>query len=290
MRRMEKLRFGMSSCGFQEISDDDFEKMSEAGVVELEISMRFNKYQFLDYKALKERADKYNINLWSFHLPFEPFETNNIASLDENVRKNTVLKQAEYIKKASNIGVKTFIIHPSGEPNRDEDRCEMIKYASDSLAELADLAAKEGSVVAVENLPRTCLGRDSTEIKKLISKSEKLGVCFDTNHLLSQPAKEFIADIGNKIITTHISDYDFKNERHWLPGEGEINWVELVESFDNVGYSGPLIYEVDLMPPESGSIDRRVLTFMDFNENHNCLVNKLLLKVIGRPVSEKCNM
>lgn len=285
---MDKFCFGMSSCGFQELNDSDFVNLSKAGAVAVEVSLKYTKYQDIDYKAIKQRADKYGINLWSFHLPFEPFDTNNIASVDSGVRKNTIVMQSEYIKKASDIGINMFVIHPSGEPNREEDRNIMLEYASENLAELAEIASKEGSVIAVENLPRTCLGRNSTEIKKLISKNDKLKVCFDTNHLLSQTIKEFIEDVGDKIITTHLSDYDFKNERHWLPGEGKIDWVELIQKLDNVGYTGPLIYEVNLMPPENGSIERRVLTFEDFRENYNCLYNKLPLKAIGRPALEEC--
>jgi len=111
-------------------------------------------------------------------------------------------------------------------------------------------------------------------------------VCFDTNHLLSQPIKEFIEDIGDKIITTHVSDYDFKNERHWLPGEGKTNWIELIETLEKVGYNGPILYELGLTPPNS--LERRLLTFEDFKENYHCLINKLPLKAIGTPIPERC--
>ena len=281
---MEKLRFGMSSCGFQELSLDDFRNLHDAGVQELEISMKYDKYQFIDYNLIKKRADEYGIDLWSFHLPFQPFETNNIASIDKEIREKTIFLHAEYIKRASDIGIRNFVIHPSAEPNREEDRCEMIEYASESLSILSDIAQKEGGVIAVENLPRTCLGRNSAEIKKLISQNGNLRVCFDTNHLLMQSAKDFIKDVGNKIITTHFSDYDFEDEKHWLPGEGKINWTELIEELEKTEYSGPILYEVRLLPPENGSIIRRPLTFWDFKENYDCLVNNRKLKAIGVPL------
>ena len=281
---MKKLKFGMSSCGFQELSEENFKDLGEAGVREIEISLCFDKYPFFDYKLIKKRADEYEIDLWSFHLPFRPFETHNIASLEKDVRNNTVAMHTEYIKRAGDIGIRNFVIHPSAEPNRDEDRAEMLEYASEALAFLADTAQKEGGVIAVENLPRTCLGRDSGEIKKLISKNDDLRVCFDTNHLLTEPAKDFIKDIGEKIITTHFSDYDFKDEKHWLPGEGNINWRELTEELEKAGYEGPILYEVRLLPPENGSIKRRPLTFFDFKKNYDCLINKRQPEAIGVPL------
>ena len=286
--RMKKLRFGMSSCGFQDLSEENFEGLQKSGVEELEISLRFNKYENFNYKMTQKRAEKFGINLWSFHLPFQPFETNNISSMDEDVRNNSIHLQSEYIKKAGDIGIGIFVIHPSAEPNREEDRQILLENASNSLIKLADVAESAGGIIAVENLPRTCLGRDAYDISKLISADERLRVCYDTNHLLSQSAKKFIENVGKKIVTTHFSDYDFKDERHWLPGEGKVNWTEIIDSLLEVGYTGPILYELGLLPPQSGTIHLRELTFDDFKENHNSLVNKKPLKVIGAPVWEKC--
>ena len=285
---MEKMRLGVSSCGFQDLSEKDFEELQKAGVREVEISLNYDKYDALDYKTIKNRADRYDINLWSFHLPFRPFGLVNIACLDKEIRDNTIKLQSEYIKRAGDAGIKNFVIHPSSEPNREEERPLLLNYAAESLVKLADVAERAGGIIAVENLPRTCLGRDSADIKKLISADDRLRVCYDTNHLLSQPAKEFIETVGEKIVTTHFSDYDFMDERHWLPGVGKVNWVEIIDSLTKVGYSGPILYELGLLPPQSGTIKRRELTFDDFKENHNSLINKKPLKAIGVQVLEKC--
>jgi sugar phosphate isomerase/epimerase len=41
----------------------------------------------------------------------------------------------------------------------------------------------------------------------------------------------------------HISDYDGVDERHWLPGQGIINWSEVVESLVSIDYGGPFMFE-----------------------------------------------
>ncbi len=283
---MEKLRFGISSCGFQDLTEENFKELAAAGVKELELSFAEDRYDFLDFEEIKRKADLYGIHLWSFHLPFAPFSKIDITSFDEKIRDYTVKYWCGLIKKAADIGVKIMVVHPSAEPNAEQDRAAKLENARRSLKELADFAESCGAVIAVEDLPRTCLGRNSDEIKYLLASDERLRVCFDTNHLLGQQIKEFILDISDKIITTHISDYDFKNERHWLPGEGEIDWKELVETLEQTGYKGPLLYEMSL--EETYSIKRRKLTFADFAENHRCLTEKKTPKPIGTPIKEMC--
>lgn len=279
---MQAFRFGMSTCGAQGLTDGDFENFARAGVKELELSFSTDKYDCLEWIEIKRKAEEHQIRLWSLHLPFYPFDRINIGSSNESVRNYTLRYHGELIKKAADIGIKTVVIHPSGEPLSEEERAESMKKAREALAQMAETAAIYDVIVAVENLPRTCLGRDSKEIKQLISGDDRLKVCFDTNHLLKQSIKEFILDVGDQIVTTHFSDYDRIDERHWLPGEGVIDWKEVIESLEQVGYKGPIIYELGFCPPKT--INRRMLTCEDFRENHNSLRNKRPLTAIGTPV------
>ena len=95
----------------------------------------------------------------------------------------------------------------------------------------------------VENLPRTCLGNTSTELLEIINRIDNTAICFDVNHLLIEPQVTFVKNTKGKIQNTHMSDYDRKNERHWLPGEGVIDWTELLSALVESGYEGLFIYE-----------------------------------------------
>ena len=124
------------------------------------------------------------------------------------------------------------------------------------------------------------MGNCSKEILELISAHENLRVCFDTNHLLSEDICDFIRNVGDKIVTTHISDYDYINERHWLPGEGSIDWKSVVSAFEEVGYDGYWLYEMELETP--WSIEReRNLTYSDFKYNYSSLMKKETPKKFG---------
>jgi len=238
-------KIGLSTKGCQP-NEEMFKGMSEAGISAVEISLPFELCSAIHYKELASLSKRFDITLWSFHLPFQPFEQLDISSIQKEVREYTIGYWTELIKKGANIGIDKFIVHPSAEPIEEKRRSENLKYSMESLDRLAEIAYAEGAAIAVEDLPRTCLGNSADEIGKLISVNDKLRVCFDTNHLLLDDHISFIKKLGSKIITLHVSDYDFINERHWLPGKGKIDWKALVEALIKAEYKGVWMYEVAL--------------------------------------------
>ncbi len=274
------MKIGMSSMGF-DLTEENFKKLLENQIDAIEISMTPDKYKDINYKEVKSFSDNYNVNLWSYHLPFSPASEVDPSALDENIRKNTVSYFGELIKKGSCIGIEKFIIHPSSEPIDEKERNEKIKYSMEALDKLAELADKEGCVLCVEDLPRTCLGNTADDILKLISANDKLRVCFDTNHLLEDDNLNFIEKVGDKIVTVHVSDYDFINERHWLPGEGKINWKKLYSALCEKGYNGIWMYEIALKCPKTIIRDRD-LDFSDFYKNAHEIFDGKELTVIGK--------
>lgn len=270
-------RVGLSTCG-KTIDEKLFEAYQTCGITDMEISTASELYASLDYKKMYTWAQKYDVNLWSYHLPFAPFSEIDIS--EQDLRKQTIEYISELIKKAADIGVGVFVIHSSGEPIEEEDRKKRLECAKESLAELAEIAGRSGAVIAVEDLPRTCLGRDSGDILELISAHPALRVCFDTNHLLKEDISGFIRKAGDKIITTHVSDYDFINERHWMPGEGDIEWQSVLAALREVGYNGPWLYEIGLETP--GTIERRKLEIADFEDNARALFEGVTPTAIGK--------
>ena len=281
------FKVGLSGCGF-DLTEQNFAALQESGIEAVEISMDAAKYPFINYQQVKELSRRYGIALWSYHLPFMPFELIDVAGLDAAVRDYTVSYYSELISKAADVGVNKFVVHPSAEPVGDAEREERTLCAMDTLDRLAEHAGRHGAVIAVEDLPRTCLGNSIAEVRRLLSANSKLRICLDTNHLLGDSNIEFIKQLGDKIVTVHVSDYDFVNERHWLPGEGKINWTELAEALTAAGYSGVWMYELGLTCPKT-LLARRDLTFGDFYENAMDIFAGKPLRVFSTP-KEKLGM
>ena len=239
-------------------------------------------YRDVDYKNLQALSRRYGVDLWSYHLPFMPFEELDPSALDETVRCHTVAYFTELMQKGADIGIDKFVIHASGEPLADVERAARLQCAMQSLDTLAEVAHAHGAVLAVEDLPRSCLGNTGAEIETLLSANDKLRVCLDTNHLLSEDVGGCIRRLADKIVTVHISDYDFINERHWLPGEGKLDWKAIYEAFEEVGYDGVWMYEIVLECPKTILRDR-ALTFRDFYDNATALFRKETPRVFSRP-------
>ena len=155
-----------------------------------------------------------------------------------------------------------------------------MENAKRSLDALAKVCRESGVTLCVEDLPRTCIGNCSAEILDLISVNSDLRVCFDTNHLLFEKPVDFVRAVADKIVTVHVSDYDFIDERHWLPGEGDVEWSALLAALDEVGYSGPWLYEIGLEAPKS-IIRARDLTPRDFVLNAEELFLHKPFSVLG---------
>ena len=293
----KSIKSGMERKTGRSISDYSeahFEALRAAGTDAVEISGAAGNYPTIRWHSVAEYAKNTGIELWSFHLPFSPFTMNDISSPDDFVRKTTLDYHKVLIDRAATIGgIKNIVIHPSGEPNEEADRPEKMKYAKESLAILSEYSAQYGARILVENLPRTCLGRDVADIKDLLSADNRLRCVFDTNHLLGgRDPIEFIREIGDKIVSLHVSDYDGVDEKHWLPGEGIVDWGALMDALDDIGYAGPILYELGYgMPAHSNrpcafNIERpRELTPEDFVRNHRELEERSAITLIGTRIA-----
>ena len=261
---MEKFDFALSVGEKRLIEKNGFEEMKNAGIKAIELS--FGDYTDFDYKAVKNLSRDFGIDIWSLHLPFMPFEDIDISFTDTKKREKTVKMLSDIIEKASDVGIDKFVIHASGEPVLPGDRSERLKCGMDSLFVLSEFAKGTNSVIAVENLPRTCLGNRSDEINLLTSVNDNLKVCFDTNHLFGENHSEFVKNLKKDIITVHISDYDFVGERHWLPKVGKVDWQEVIGLLNGVGYNGPWLYEVSFLQRTNDG--EKHLSLSDFAENY----------------------
>jgi len=211
------------------------------------------------------------VELWSLHLPFSgELDISSPVSANEELAMSTNKK---LIHAAFQAGIKTIVLHPSSEPISNDERALRFTRSKSNIIILAELCRKHNLTLAVENLPRTCLCNKSDEMFALLSETG-VTVCFDTNHSLLEDNAEFLGNIikgGLTVSTLHISDYDFVDERHRLPGDGINNWRAITELLEKSGYCGPLMYEVS-QPPRG----REPVSIEELAENQRRLAQKLI--------------
>ncbi len=269
-------KIGKTSGGHP-LNRETFELFKRGGIDAIEIRDPPQGYDNIDYSELVSLSREYDLELWSYHIPFVCGDISSSKQADKAVPHIERL-----IDKAAENGIKKFIIHASFEPISDVERPERMARSKENLFHLAEFSKQRNAVMCVESLPRTCLGRNSTEILELIGVHEDLRVCFDTNHVLCEDPVDFARKVGNKIVTTHISDCDLANERHWLPGEGKVRWYDLYREFIHFGYQGVWLYEMAF--DFCLTIMReRDLTCEDFVRNAHEIFEGKPLTVLGVP-------
>ena len=268
-------------------TEEIFAACTRAKISCLEISILGEEIASLlpESENIRALAKKYGICLWSMHLPFGR-ETKNFCAPDAGERERTLAMQIENLKIAHALGIERVVIH-GGIPLPQTERKKYFAIAKENIRILQEEASPLGITVCVETLMPSCIGRNSRELLEILSAHPDLRVCLDTNHLLGENHADLIRRLGNRIVTTHISDYDFIDERHWLPGEGRIDWPLIMETLAKVGYEGPILYEVNpWKTPET--IERRPLTLSDYRENYEALMREEIPKPIGTPIESVC--
>ncbi|MEF3305034.1 sugar phosphate isomerase/epimerase family protein [Paenibacillus sp. GYB003] len=224
----------------------DLVAVKEAGLECIELTWQPLRLSDRDVRLacdeVVNKARELGIELWSLHIPFgtewDP------SSPDAAVRERVVSQVRAVLSSADAWNIRTAVIHPSWEPVPAEERSRRLEFARQTLGVLSREAAELGVKLAAECLPRTCLGRSADEMDYLLADNPELGVCCDVNHLFQEPPQQFIERLGGRIVTTHISDNDGTDEKHWMPGEGIIAWDEVIEALAKTGYRGPIVHEV----------------------------------------------
>lgn len=189
----------------------------------------------------------------------------DFSVLDESLFNQAVEHGLKGLQLAADLGAPRVVVHASAEPVEVAERSARLAQASRGLGRLGAWAADHGVRIAVEVLPRTCLGNTITELLDLLEglDDEVFGVCLDTNHLMDRyqtlPAE--IHRLGNRLLATHLSDYDGVDEKHDLPGNGVVDWSGVMKALEAIDYQGPLNYECAL----PGDTPRERLTALENN-------------------------
>jgi len=215
-----------------------------------------------NWEKIPQWEKESGVKVWSVHLPFGP-----VYPDDPDEKWDGFLSVHKALIEGGGIaGIPYMVIHASGEHRElasPETREIRMQRSIAHLSALSDFCKANGCTLCVEVLPRTCLGNCSDEIQRIMDSNPDLRLCFDVNHLLKEDHVEFVKKVGKYAVTTHISDYDFIDEKHWFPLQGQINWRALQSALELADYTGPFLYET--MPMGH--------TWADVRKNHELLKN-----------------
>jgi len=267
---ISNMKLGFSTNAFTNYSlFDSIELISKIGYDGIEIVLD-EPHAFLPlsksriYKIknsiLEKNLEVSNLNAntvfgWSKNSSKDGFEP-SLSNNDEKLRKWRIKYTKQTIDLAESLNSKSISITSGLENNKNTEKHLELFYTS--LLEIGEYAEKKNVFVSIEYEPYLLIDT-SEKVWNLVSNDFKnIGLNLDTCHaeVNGENLSEIITKFKKKIFHTHISDCKNNVHFHLLPGEGIINFQEMYDSLNNVGYSGFLtaeLYTYSHMPQEAAS-------------------------------------
>jgi len=245
---MTHFPFGVSLI-FSRGDLDEFimSELAEAGVATIEINARQLALPH-QRDAARQLFARQSPQVSTIHALFGP--EYDFSRLEPQPWQFAVRCAVETVERAAQLNVPILVLHASSEPVQPEERTRRLERVVEGLTLIGQRAKSTGRRLAIEYLPRTCLGNSLAELNMLIDRlgDETFGVCLDVNHLMARYAElpQVVRTLGPRLIATHISDCDAVDEKHWLPGKGVLDWPAFMQALIEIDYQGPFTYECEV--------------------------------------------
>lgn len=211
-------------------------EMRQWGVFETEIACKGQLAQPQAVASLGARLHGAGLAVWSVHLPFGP-----AWDVSADPRDGRLQRLEDHLTGAAELGAHCVVLHPSHTP-LTASRSACVRFSRAAIAHLGQRARTLGLALAVENLPRSYLAGTVAELAELLPTG--VGVCLDVNHPMQETAVDFARRLAPRVVTVHLSDSDGREDRHWLPGEGCVDFGTVRSTLLRAGYEGPWMLEI----------------------------------------------
>ncbi len=271
-----KRKIGISVGQFQERLGDKeaLEITAKVGADSADFTLEFDKndYRVKDslyskgeeavieyYSKLKEYADSLGIVIGQTHGKLPGFR--NIKEEDDALIENTRLD----LIATKALGAPVCVIHNATSiflgPNPDREL--MHKLSFDMFSRMLPFAKENGVKIATETFGDAVryssvdFFGDINEfeeayknIKALDEYKDYFTACVDTGH--SNKAMRYnnptpadvIRRLGKEVTVLHLNDNDTLTDQHKIPLSGTIDWDDVFNALDEIGYNG--IYNMEV--------------------------------------------
>lgn len=187
----------------------------------------------------------------SVHAPIDGVD---LSTPHPEMRKQSIDLVMDTLEYCRSIECPIMVLHPSHSDSLPIGREAMRKNSLEALKELTGKAEDLGVKIALENMIDQAGGRFGSrvaDLRQIIDDADShlLGICLDTGHANLLPSREDvqereIAEAGESLWTLHVHDNDGKEDRHWPPGDGTIDWNQVIRNLRKVDYRGIFMMEI----------------------------------------------
>lgn len=200
---------------------------------------------------ISDKLNEYGIECVQTHLPYYA-----LTISAEITDKDMDMAMLRCITGGKMLGAEWTAYHPRTAINDNYSPRKSMEFTKAALEPLVNEAVKQNTGIAIENLPiflaifdQRFFASDYEDICELSDyfNSENVGICWDFGHahLMHENHKKAVEYTGDRIKATHIHNNGGKDDEHYLPSQGTIEWEDVVPALVATGYSGALTLEIN---------------------------------------------
>lgn len=219
---------------------------ADAGVHDVEIWQHSNK----DLGRLRKALDDNRVKLWTLLVE------SRVPLADRNTHASWLEQVGISCRAARELDC-PYVVTSSGTGFPFMRRAQQSAIVVEALKAGAELAAREGVVLLVENLntrvdhPGTLFDRLSDCISAIRAVGTPgIGLLFDLYHALQMRESPTQELRGHESLIRHVQIADLPNRSE--PGSGTVDWAARLREVRALGYDGPVGLECT---PTKGSVD-----------------------------------
>lgn len=182
---------------------------------------------YLKKEAFPDIVRNAGLGITNIHAPFMGY--NDIWEKSPAENKALLKTFKSYVKDCKTFDIPAVVVHTCDldlGPYKWENGLAF-------FTELAEAGEKYGVDIAVENVSRQFLLKGLLDV----IKTPHFGMCYDSSHDYMLPCGRgrILKDYKDRIKALHISDNDLHTDRHWIPGEGQIPYNDIMPTLLSTG-------------------------------------------------------
>lgn len=212
--------------GYDILFEDRYKLIKEAGFdcVMLWWSDQFGRGE--DYQKDVQYARNAGLHIENIHTPVHE---QNFLSFNNLDGENVFQTYLQCVDDCYVNDIPTMVIHLPDDSNPID------KIGIERLKAIVSQAENKKIQIAFENLANI---NNLTFVLEMFT-SKYVGYCYDScHHINYSPDIDLLKLFGNRLFALHLQDNGGKRNQHQLPFDGNINWVNVMDSISDTKYKG----------------------------------------------------
>jgi sugar phosphate isomerase/epimerase len=249
---MTNWPIGLSTgCFYQQSILDCLETIRESGFSLIEVCSSPRHLDYHDQPAIRRvaaRIASLGMEAYSFHAPFA--DQIDISALEQERRQFALQEIFHAVEAAAALQVHHLVIHPGPEHANlppHEERFRRMENTVETLNRVARRCKELGIRCVLENkLPHLLFG-NASDILWILDALEgpDVGACLDTGHaFLSGDLFGLLHKLAGHLRMLHAHDNRGHFDDHLAPGDGVIDWRQVLRELNICGFQGTMMLEI----------------------------------------------